>query len=102
MRNMLLSLLLPVILGPLTFAAMQALKIASATVDKLPPFAKRLAVAVIAVALTLLSNLTGVQVACDPEAATNCLELLDKDAVRAMLSALIALSLHWVKKLPKQ
>ena len=101
MKNMVLSLLVPVIVGPLTFAAMQALKVASATVDKLPPIAKRFAVAVIAVVLTVVGRVTGVDVTCDPESAENCLALLERDEVKAIIGASLAFALHWVKKLPK-
>lgn len=101
MKNMVLSLLVPVIVGPLTFAAMQALKVASATVDKLPPIAKRFAVAVIAVVLTVVGRVTGVDVACDAEASENCLALLGRDEVKAIIGASLAFALHWVKNLPK-
>lgn len=93
-----LSLALPVFIGPLTFVVMQGLKSLSAIVDNLPPTAKRFIVALIAVLLTLLGNFAGVDLRCDPEAGTNCLELLDKDAVKAVLSAAIAFAFHWAKK----
>lgn len=92
------SLALPVVLGPLTFVVMQGLKALSAAVDRLPPMAKRFAVAVIAVGLSLLGNAAGIDLACNPDGGTTCLEVLDKDAVRAILSALIAFALHWAKQ----
>lgn len=101
MKNMLLTLLLPVIVGPLSFALMQVLKVASATVDRLPAMVKRFVVALIAVGLTLLGNVTGLNLHCDPEAGTTCLEVLDQDAVKAILGAGLAYGLHWLKRLPK-
>ena len=102
MRNTLLTLLLPIIVGPLAFAAMQALKIASATIDRLPVFVKRLVVAGIAVALTLVGNATGLNLHCDPNAGTTCLEVLDQDAVKAILGAGLAYALHWLKAASKR
>lgn len=96
--NVALSLVMPVIVGPIAFVAMQALKAASVAVDKLPPAVKRFVVALIAVVLTLVGNATGVDLSCNPEAGTTCLEVLDKDAIKALISTAIAFALHWVKK----
>lgn len=96
--NVALSLVMPVIVGPIAFVVMQALKTASVAVDKLPPAIKRFAVALIAVVLTLVGNATGVDLSCNPEAGTTCLEVLDKDAIKAVISTAIAFALHWVKK----
>lgn len=93
-----LSLVLPIFVGPLTFVAMQGLKSLSVIVDGLPVTAKRFVVALIAVLLTLAGKATGLDLYCDPEAGTTCLEVLDKDAVKAILSASIAFLLHWAKK----
>ena len=97
MPKFLLPILLPVVLGPLTFVVMQGIKALSATIDRLPGTAKRFLVAGIAVALTLLGNATGLDLTCNPDAGTTCLEVLDKDAVKAILSAAIAFLLHWAK-----
>lgn len=96
--GMALSLVMPVIIGPIAFVAMQGIKAASAVVDALPPLAKRFAVALIAVVLTLVGGATGVDLSCNPDAGTTCLEVLDKDAVKAILSTGIAFALHWAKK----
>jgi hypothetical protein len=97
-----LSLALPLIIGPLTFVVMQGLKTVSAAVDALPPTAKRFAVAGIAVGLSLVGQATGLNLACTPDAGTTCLELLDADAVKAILSAAIAFALHWAKQQTKK
>lgn len=91
------SLVLPVVIGPLTFVVMQGVKALSAVVDNLPPFVKRFAVALIAVLLTVAGNAAGVDLACNPDGGTTCLEVLDKDAVKALLSTGIAFGLHWAK-----
>ena len=97
MSKVLLPVLLPILLGPLTFVVMQGLKALSAAIDRLPVTIKRFLVAGIAVALTLAGKAAGVDLHCDPEAGTTCLEVLDKDAVKALLSAAIAFLLHWAK-----
>lgn len=97
MPKFLLPILLPVLLGPLTFVVMQGLKALSAAIDRLPVTVKRFLVAGIAVALTMAGNAVGIDLHCDPEAGTTCLEVLDKDAVRALLSAAIAFLLHWAR-----
>lgn len=93
-----LSLALPMVLGPLTFVVMQGLKALSVAIDNLPAMAKRFVVAGIAVGLSLLGGAAGLDLTCNPDAGTTCLELLDKDAVRALLSTGIAFALHWAKQ----
>lgn len=101
MNNMLLSAILPLVVGPLTFALMQGLKSVSVTVDALPPVAKRIAVMGIAIALTAIGTVTQVDFNCDPEAATNCLSTLDKGAVKAAVSTALAFVLHYAKQKTK-
>ena len=98
MNKLLLSATLPLFLGPITFVLMQGIKALSKTVDALPGVAKRFAVAGIAIVLTVLANLTGVDISCDPNGVENCLSTLDKDAVKAILAAAIAYLLHLAKK----
>jgi len=98
MNNLLLSAAIPLIIGPLTFVVMQGIKALSATVDALPLVAKRFAVAGIAIVLTVVANWAGVDVACDPNGVENCLNTLDKDAVKGVLAAGIAFALHLAKK----
>ena len=99
MKTLALSLLLPVIVGPVTFVVMQALKRLSAWVDAQSPTVKRFAVALIAFGLTLAGKLTGVDIPCEPEA--NCLVALDQDAVRAVVGAALAFALHGLKNAGK-
>jgi hypothetical protein len=77
---------------------MQGLKALSATVDALPITAKRIAVLVIATALTMLGSWAGVDFNCDPDAAVSCLDTLDKDAVKSAVAAILAFVLHLAKK----
>lgn len=98
MNKLILSAAIPLIIGPLTFVVMQGIKALSKTVDALPLVAKRFAVAGIAIALTVVANLAGVEVACDPNGVENCLNTLDKEAVKALLGAAIAYALHLAKK----
>lgn len=98
MSKFLMPILLPVIVGPLTFLVMQGAKAVSATIDALPTTAKRIAVLVVATLLTMLGSWAGVDFNCDPEAAVNCLATLDKDAVKAAVGAAVAFLLHLAKK----
>lgn len=99
MKTLALSLLLPVIVGPLTFVTMQSIKRLSAFVDAQSPTVKRFAVAAIAFALTLVGKLTGVDVPCTPD--ENCLALLDQDTVKAVVGAVLAYALHGIKNAAK-
>jgi hypothetical protein len=94
----LLPVVMPVIVGPLTFVVMQGLKALSATIDALPPTAKRIAVMVVATLLTFLGSWAGVDFNCDPEAAVNCLSTIDQDAVKAAVATGLAFVLHLAKK----
>ena len=98
MNKLMLTLAMPVIIGPLTFLVMQGAKAVSATIDALPATAKRIAVLVVASLLTMLGSWAGVDFACDPEAAVSCLATLDKDAVKAAVGAVIAFVLHLAKQ----
>lgn len=98
MPSFVMNAVLPLIVGPLTFVVMQGLKGLSATVDTLPPVAKRGAVMVISIALTALGAASGIDFQCDPEFGTNCLSTLDKDAVKAAVGAALAFVLHYAKQ----
>lgn len=98
MSKFLMPILLPVIVGPLTFLVMQGAKAVSATIDALPATAKRIAVLVVASLLTLLGSWAGVDFGCNPDAGVNCLADLDKDAVKSAVAAVVAFLLHLAKK----
>ena len=102
MTGLVLSLATPFLVGPLTFLAMQGIKAANAFVDIQSPWLKRVLVAAIAFGITLLSKVTGVEVACAADAATSCLDLLGRDEVKAMVAALVAYALHFLKNLQKK
>jgi hypothetical protein len=97
MQSALLSLALPLLVGPITFAIMQVLKTASAKVDALPSVAKRFAVAAIAVALTFGAKAAGVDLHCDLSTDANCLTALDQDTVKALVGAALAFGMHFLK-----
>lgn len=99
MKMLALSLLLPTIVGPVTFLVMQTLKKVSAWVDAQSPLTKRVAVALIAFILTLASKLTGIEVLCEPDA--NCLTTLDHETIKAMVGAALAYGLHSLKNAKK-
>lgn len=97
MPSFVMNAILPLIVGPLTFVVMQGIKALSATVDALPPVAKRVAVMVIAIALTALGAASGIDFQCDAQSGVNCLSTLDKDAVKAAVGAALAYALHFAK-----
>ena len=101
MTGLALTLLTPLIVGPLTFLAMQGLKATNALIDAQSPFVKRLFVALIATALTAISAATGINIECDVESGANCLATLDKEAVKAIVSALVAYAVHFLKNAKK-
>lgn len=101
MTGLALTLLTPIIVGPLTFLAMQGLKATNALIDAQSPFVKRLLVAVIASALTAISAATGINVACDVQSGANCLAELDKETVKAIVAAIVAYAVHFLKNVKK-
>lgn len=101
MTGLALTLLTPIIVGPLTFLAMQGLKSTNAMIDTLPPTAKRFLVALIAAALTSIGAALGINIECDPEAATSCLATLDKEAVKTIVAAIVAYAVHALKNIKK-
>lgn len=102
MSSLLLSLLGPVVIGPLTFLVMQVLKNSNTVVEGLPPLVKRMVVAGIAVAMTLIASFTGVPIHCDVASEVNCLTLLDHDTVKAVVAAAVAFLLHALKNSVKK
>jgi ACR3 family arsenite efflux pump ArsB len=97
MNRITLAIITPVIVGPLTFLVMQAMKRLSSYVDTLSPTTKRIAVMLIATTMTMLGSMTGVSVQCDPDAAVSCLETLDKDAIKAVVASALAFAMHAMK-----
>lgn len=91
-----LTLSLPLILGPVTFLVVQIAKRTSDTLDTLGPSTKRIVVAIVAIGLTLLSSALGVASPCDAS-ASDCLTSLNGDAVKSLLAALIAYGIHTAK-----
>jgi hypothetical protein len=96
MKSLALSLLAPLVVGPLSFALMQSLKRLSAVVDALPPVTKRFAVTAIAIGLTVAGRVAGIEVPCEQD--VNCLPALTQDSLKAILAASLAFILHWLKQ----
>lgn len=101
MTGLALTLLTPIIVGPLTFLAMQGLKATNALVDAQSPTVKRFLVALIAASLTSVAAVLGVNIECDAEAATSCLATLDKESVKALVAAIVAFAVHALKNVKK-
>ena len=97
MTRLMLTALTPIVIGPLTFLTMQQIKKLSQVVDSLSPTVKRVVVMLIASTLTLLGSALGIDFGCSVDAGTNCLSTLDKDALKAVVSAALAFGLHYLK-----
>ena len=82
----------------------QGIKKISFTVDSLPPWLHRAAVALIAMILVALGRYLGVPIVC-PEDGSNCLTTLDRPTltliVEGGLATLAALLTHKAKKIVK-
>ena len=98
MPSFVTNALLPLVVGPLAFVVMQGLKSLSATVDTMPPAAKRIAVMGIAISLTALGTISGVDFQCNVDAGVNCLSQVDQDAVKAVVGAALAYAMHYAKR----
>jgi len=92
--------LLPLLVGTLTFFAMQYAKRLSAWVDAQTPTTKRLGIVIVAATLTAIGQAAQVDFQCDLD--TNCLGALDEDAVKTVASALVAYALHGMKSMRKK
>lgn len=101
MTGLTLTLLTPILVGPLTFLAMQGLKATNALIDAQSPTVKRFLVALIAAALTTIGAALGINIECDAEAATSCLATVDKEAVKALVATILAYVIHAIKNAKK-
>lgn len=86
--------------GTIAFLALQQVKKLSYTVDNLPPWAKKGAVALISLVLTSVFSWAKVDAVCTE--GVNCLTELDAGTieviVQAALGSLVALLIHAKKK----
>lgn len=90
LQTQLLNLImLAVPVGVLAALAFQFFKRASATIDDLPPWLKNVAVYLIALIVTTVTGVLGINVVC--EEGVNCLTKLDKSTLEAIISAAISL-----------
>lgn len=94
-QNQALNLLLPYILGPLVFLAMQGLKQAQAWIDQLPAWAKQGLVFVIAQALTFAQSWSGQSLACG---ASCGLADIGEPFIKGVLVTGSALLMHFLKQ----
>jgi len=96
--DQLLPLALPLIVGTLTFGALQGLKRASQVVDRQPALIKRAVALGIAFVVTIVAERLGVPSPCSLSAAEACLSQLTPSAVQALVGALVAMAMHSVAK----
>lgn len=92
---------LPVILGPLVYAASRKLLNVHYTLDALPPTVKRIVVMGVGLAATAALTALGVAVPaeCLPSAAGDCLNALaTTPVVQGVTAALVAMICHALKK----
>lgn len=94
----LLTLALPLIVGSLTFIAVQLVKHASTFVDEQPAAVKRLLALAIAFSVTWLAELAGASSPCTVAAAEGCLQSLTPTAVQGVIAALVAMAVHSLRK----
>lgn len=94
----LVIMLVPLVVGTLTFAAVQGLKRVSALVEAQSPAAKRILALVIAFSITWLAERLGTPSPCTVAAAEGCLESLTPTAIQGLVGALVAMAVHSLKK----
>jgi len=98
MNAMLIKVMVPVIVGPLSYFLMQWLKSVSGKVDALPPLPKRAIVLVLVSVITELAAISGIGSDCDGSSLSACLATLDQDALKAAVGAALAFGIHAVRK----
>lgn len=96
--NELMMAALPLIVGLITFFAVQLLKQVSAFVEAQPALVKRGLAVAIALAVTLFAEWAGAVSPCSLGAAEGCLEALTPSAVQGLVAALVAMATHSLTK----
>lgn len=94
----LVTMLLPLVVGTLTFLAVQGVKRLSAVVEAQPPALKRILALGIAFALTWLAERVGAPSPCTVATADGCLQSLTPTAIQGLVGALVAMAVHSLKK----
>lgn len=94
-----LTLVIPMLLGPLAYWIIQTLKRNSQWVDNLSPLFKKGAVFLCVTGLVTLSNLGGIPINCNVDGnLTDCVNQLSPEAVKVALGTVAAMLMHKVKK----
>lgn len=93
----LLAVSLPLIVGPLTYLAVQGIKRASGWMDAQPALMKRTLAVVIAFSLTVLAEQLGVPAPCSV-ADPDCFGRLTPHVIEGFVAALVAMAVHSVVK----
>ena len=95
-----LTLVLPMLLGPLVYIIIKNLKKASTWIDSQSPVIKRGLVFGVSSVLVLLSNRGGAPINCDVNATdiAACAEQLTPELLKTLLGGGVALILHKLKK----
>lgn len=94
----LMTALLPLLVGLITFTAVELVKRASAYVEAQPPLAKRGLAVAIALTVTLVAEWAGAVSPCALGAAEGCLGALTPTAVQGLVAALVAMATHSLTK----
>lgn len=94
----LMMALLPLIVGLITFTAVELAKRASAFVEAQPALVKRGLAVAIALTVTLFAEWAGAVSPCSVAAAEGCLESLTPSAVQGIVAALVAMATHSLTK----
>lgn len=95
-----IAVAVPVVIGPLAYLLMGAIKTVAAFVDRQPAFLQRGMVVVIAFVIATVAQLTGTDLACVDTAVGCTLRDLDRPAVEAILGAAVAMAMHALRKAP--
>lgn len=94
----LVTMSLPLVVGTLTFLAVQLVKRTSTLVDAQGPATKRILALVIAFSVTWLAERLGTSSPCTVAAAEGCLQSLTPTAIQGLVAALVAMAVHSLKQ----
>ena len=95
-----IGIVIPMLLGPLVYLVVKYLKVISTWIDNQSATIKRTLVVAVAILVTAGANLLGQPINCDTAAAsaTECLNQLTPDIIKAVLASGIAFFLHYLKQ----
>lgn len=102
LQSQAMNLILPMVLGPLVYVIVKALKDGSYWIDKQGPATKRTLVVAVALLVTAGMQLAGQPISCDVGAAnaSDCLGQITPEILKALLGSGVAFAMHYLKKSP--